>query len=154
WAWRVTERNGQGKVLWEKQLKDHPVSCERLANGHTFIATLTELLEVNREGQTVFSIEKPDHIYCAQKLPNGHILYARPAGLVELDPTGKEIFTLASPGMGSWGGVELLPNGRFLVAKCDANRVVEMDAAGKEYWECTVTNPAYASRLTNGNTLV
>jgi hypothetical protein len=35
-----------------------------------------------------------------------------------------------------------------------ANKVVEMDTAGKQVWECNVQNPGHATRLRNGNTLV
>src|SRR5207249_4736901 len=35
----VSERDFKGKVLWQKALNSQPVSCQRLPNGHTFIAT-------------------------------------------------------------------------------------------------------------------
>jgi hypothetical protein len=53
----------------------HPVGCQRLPNGNTFIATYTTLLELDRGGKEVYSIPSKDgSIYCARKLPDGSIL--------------------------------------------------------------------------------
>jgi HEAT repeat protein len=151
----ITERDRQGKVLWSQTVDNYPVSCQRLANGNTFIATYSELGEVTRDGKWVYSYKKPASIYCAQKLRNGNILYAHSGGaIVELDQTGKEVRTVAIKGLSAWASVELLPNGRYLVAQYSQNRIVEVDAVGKEYWECNVQTPAWCTRLPNGNTLV
>src|SRR5258708_36232312 len=42
----VSERDFKGNILWQRQnLPGMPVNAQRLANGNTFIATNTELLE-------------------------------------------------------------------------------------------------------------
>ena len=87
---------------------------------------------------------------------NGRIVYAHGSnGVVELDAaTGKEIHTISIDGTGGWAGVEKLRNGHYLVARYGGNRVTEIDASGKQYWDVQVTTPGYATRLPNGNTLV
>jgi outer membrane protein assembly factor BamB len=151
----ITERDRQGKIYWSKKVSGNPVSCQRLANGNTFIATYTSMLEVTRDGTEVYSHKHPNSIYCAQKLRNGHILFAHSSGhLIEIETNGKEVRRLAVSGLGSWAGVELLSNGHFLVAQYASNHVVELDAAGKVFWEGTVQTPAWCTRLRNGNTLV
>lgn len=51
--------------------------------------------------------------------------------------------------------VQLLPNGRVLVAEHHANRVSERDREGKIYWqEQTAGNPIACQRQANGNTLI
>jgi HEAT repeat protein len=153
---RITERDRKGTVLWETKTNSNPVACQRLPNGNTFIATYNELLEVNREGKTVFSVSLPgQQIYSATKLRNGHIIYAHSGqAVVELDASGKEVRKVACAGAGAWAGVELLPNGHFLVGLYSAGKVVEIDATSKELWAGTVPSATYAVRLRNGNTLV
>lgn len=153
---RVTERDRTGKILWEKQTDNAPMSSQRLANGNVFIATYTELLEVTPEGKTVSSIRKPDSkIYCARKLRNGNILYVISGGLViELDAEGKELRSIPAGDTSNWGSVEPLPNGHFLVCRCSRHEVVEIDAAGKEVWRCGAEWPTWAYQNRNGRVLV
>jgi hypothetical protein len=151
----VTERDRQGTILWSRSVNNYPVSCQRLPNGNTFIATYSELLEVTRNGKKAYSYEKAGSVYCAVKLRNGNIVYAHSsAGIVELGPDGKEIRSIPVPGLSAWASVEPLPNGRYLVSQYSNNRVVEIDDAGRVQWQCSVQTPAWATRLPNGNTLV
>jgi hypothetical protein len=152
---RVTERTRDGQILWEQRVNGNPVNCQRLANGNTFIATYNEILEVTREGRNVFSVQRPVNVYCAEKRRNGNILCLQSNGqIIELDPTGKELRTVSGGNTAGWGSLELLANGRFLVSQYNLNKVVELDAEGKAYFDCSVAQPASATRLPNGNTLV
>ena len=54
----------------------------------------------------------------------------------------------------TWGSIERLRNGHFLVALGGMNKVQEIDLTGKVYWEKTVNNPNRTVRLANGNILV
>jgi hypothetical protein len=149
---RVTERDRQGKVLWEKKCNNSVLTCQRLANGNTLIATMNEILEVTRGGKTVFSYSKPN-IYCAEKLPNRHIILTTSTQVVEIDASGKEVRAINLGGTG-WGSVEKLPNGHYLAALYGMNKVAEVDGAGKFLWQVTVSSPTRATRLPNGHTLV
>jgi hypothetical protein len=155
---RVAEHDREGAVVWTKQVDDPPTSCRRLPTGNTFIATLTELMEVDPKGRTVYSHRNPAGglIYRAHRLTNRHILFACQGDkLVELDAAGREVRTVVLPtNTNAWAGVEPLPGDRFLVAVRGADRVIEIDAAGHVLWECPVQDPRLAVRLPNGNTLV
>jgi HEAT repeat protein len=155
-AHKVTERDVHGKIHWEKTVTSSPVSCQRLPNGNTFIATMNELLEVTRDGKAVYSHQRPGSIYHAVKMRTGHILYVHSGGnLVEFDPAaGKEVRTIAVGGTNGWGGIEVLRNGHYLVAQYSANQVVEIDQKGKVLWKVGIKTPALATRLPNGNILV
>ena len=153
-ASRVSERSRDGKVVWEHRVTGNPVSCQRLANGNTFMATYTELLEVTREGKVLYSIAKPYGIYCAHKLANGHILYIHSNGQIfEVETTGREVRNVAAGNAAGWASVELLANGNFLVALYNANKVKEFDGGGKVVFEANVGLATYATRLANGHTL-
>lgn len=152
---KVTERARDGQVLWEHRVNGNPVNCQRLANGNTFIATYNEILEVTREGRTTFSVQRPVNVYCAEKRRNGNIICLQSNGqIIELDAAGKELRTISGGNTAGWGSLEMLPNGHFLVSQYNLNKVVELDASGKSFFECTVAQPASATRLANGNTLV
>jgi hypothetical protein len=153
-ARRVTERDVRGAVVWEYATKHLPVSCERLPNGNTFIATDQLLLEVTRGGKVVLSIPwKLQALSNARKLTNGNVLCAYLFGLLELDPAGREVRKIPVD-LGGGGSVEPLANGNYLVAMRLANRVAEVDAAGNAVWSCAAAMPFSATRLPNGNVLV
>jgi hypothetical protein len=150
---RVSERTRDGKVVWEHRVAN-PVSCQRLPNGNTFIASYTELLEVTREGKTLYSHAKPSSIYRAQKLANGHILYVHSnSQIVEIETSGREVRTIPAGNTGGWASVEQLANGRFLLSLYNVGRVKEIDGNGKVYLECNVSSTTFATRLSNGHTL-
>jgi outer membrane protein assembly factor BamB len=163
---RVTERDRKGTVLWEKRV-DGPIMAQRLPNGHTFIATRMQLLEVDRAGKEVFSQARgpqDDLLMRARKLANGDIALvvatagALPAGagveFVRLDASGKQVSRFAVGMMTSGGRVEVLPNGHVLAPLRETNKVVEYDAAGKVVWEAEFPQPVAAVRLANGHTVV
>ena len=152
---RVTERTIKGEVLWTKQLHLYPISAQRLRNGNTFIATNTQLIEVDKTGKEVLTLNRPNgDVLAAQKTRDGKIVLVNSQGqVVRLDATGKELKTFMA-GPITLGGLEVLPNGRVLIAHYSNNMVVEYDSEGARVWEARVTQPASATRLPNGNTLV
>lgn len=153
---RVTERNHKGEVLWEKKVLA-PLVAQRLANGNTFIATQSQLLEVDRDGKEVFSHVRPDGeaIMRAQKLRNGEIACVTMGQrFVRLDATGKELHSFPVIVHTSGGRIDVLPDGHVLVPQMANHRVVEHDATGRIVWQAFVRDPVAAVRLPNGNTLV
>jgi HEAT repeat protein len=156
---RVTERDLQGKVHWSKQVQANPITCQRLPNGNTFIATHQNVLEVTRDGREVYNrnIAGGGLLFAAQKLANGRIIcIANPATVQEVEASTGRVqhsFQLGN-NLGGWCGIEGLRNGRYLVAVLNTGKVMEVDAAGKIFWECTVQGASFATRLPNGHTLV
>jgi hypothetical protein len=156
-ARRVTERDLDGKVLWEHKVDHQPLLCQRLSGGVTLIATNYAVMEVTRAGERTVVVTDPGgDIFSAQRLRNGNLLYGTYKGeLVELDRAGKEVRRLSFPrpeqGLET---VEALPGGRLLIPMSRQDKVVELDAGGKIVWERTVASPTSAVRLPNGHTLV
>ncbi len=158
---KVTERDQQGKVLWEFQFNDGAIACDRLPNGNTLITGWNQLIEVTREGKTVWNYTNAQGggFRYAYRLRNHHILAVSASGqVIELDGAGKELKRITpaqyGSGAGYWASVELLPNGRYLVAMGSSGKVVEIDGTGKILWEASVPNAVWATRLRNGHTLV
>jgi hypothetical protein len=157
---RVTERDHAGKIRWDYQTSVNPVACRRLPNGNTLIATYHELFEVTREQRKVFRHFDRRDFRDALALPNGHILYVTGDGsLVEFDARLDHTVHVIRPAQFADGAkyrarVEALVNGRYLLTLGGANRVIELDQAGKIHWQCTVNSPMSATRLPNGHTLI
>jgi hypothetical protein len=156
----VTERTRDGKVLWQYSTGNNAIVCQRMRNGNTLVGSYTELLSVDPKGRPVHR-----HAYTgsnlrhAIELPNRHILAIGSGGeITELDPQWKTVHTFIpekyASGAGYWGSVEPIPGGRYLVTLGSAGKVVEVDRTGKIHWEQTFSNPVFARRLRNGNTLV
>jgi HEAT repeat protein len=153
---RVTERDRDGKILWEHKV-DTPIYCQRLANGNTFISTNHKYCVVTRDGKEVMSYSPPEgnsfFMHSVQRLKNGHVVVVSMAGQIrELDAAGKEVRTITLETKGGWNGITGTPNGHYLV--CGANVVQEIDPTGKKVWEYQAAGACYATRLPNGNTLV
>jgi HEAT repeat protein len=156
---RVTERDLQGKIHWSKQVQANPITCQRLANGNTFIATHQNVIEVTRDGREVYNrnLAGGQFLFAAQKLPNGRIIcIANPGTVQECEAsTGRIIRTFQlGNNLGGWCGIEGLRNGRYLVAVLNSGKVMELDETGKTRWECSVPGASFATRLPNGHTLV
>ncbi|MCI0376185.1 MAG: PQQ-binding-like beta-propeller repeat protein [Gemmataceae bacterium] len=155
---RVTERSFKGEILWQHRVPG-PLVAQRLANGNTFIATDSQLLEVDRQGKTVydFSLATGERIMKAMKSPNNEfVCLTDGARIVRLDVAGKELHSFpVNLGTRLFGGrIHVLANGRVLIPHNAENKVVEYDARGKAIWEAAIDQPVAATRLPNGNTLV
>jgi hypothetical protein len=162
---KVTERNRKGEIQWEKSVQE-PLVAQRLPSGRTFIATPTQLLEVDRAGKEVWSYSYPDGpgIMKAQRLANGDIaLIVNPGimrGTIEpvflrLNPTADKELTRFAVGQRTSGGrIDVMSNGHILIPMRDDNRLVELDASGKEVWKVDHPQPISAVRLPNGHTLI
>jgi hypothetical protein len=152
---RVSERNLKGEVLWEKAMM-MPIAAQRLPNGHTFMASRNQLMEVDKDGKEVFTQQRPGYdVMMAHKLRDGQIALITNTGQFRrLDAEGKEVKSFPVGNVQIFGGMDVLSNGRVLVPLYYNNKVVEFDAEGKNVWEATVQWPTSAVRLPNGNTLV
>ncbi len=152
---RVTERDFKGHVLWQKEgLNGRPVNAQRLANGNTFIALDSGLLEVDRAGKTVWSQATP-HLDAAHKSRDGSITCLESSGqCIRLSAAGKELKRFPSGRTGGFTSGLDVGGGRILIAQPNENRVWELDAEGKVLWQAATPGIISATRLRNGHTLV
>jgi hypothetical protein len=152
---RVTERNLQGTVLWQKGVPSWPISAHRLASGNTLIVMRNQVVEVNRAGKDVHTYSRPGNdLMSARKTREGHLLCLSNQGVCfQVDATGKELRSYRLQGISNFGNA-LLDTGGAVVPISWQNRVVEYDREGRVVWDAPVTQPTSAHRLANGNTLV
>ena len=136
------EMDLHGNIGW-KHSGVAPTSLQRLPNGNTVVSTYQRILEITRDGKTVFTYPTQGHTYHARKTPDGHYVWIDACGEIgEVDDKGKLIAKTRISGGLSWGSIERLRNGRYLVALGGtAGKVQEIDMAGKVYWEKAVNNP-------------
>lgn len=157
---QVTERNREGKILWQYSTGSNAIVCQRMRNGNTLVGSYSHLLEVDPAGKSVHQYAfTGSNLRHAIELPNRHILGIASTGeIIELDSQWKTVHTITpekyASGAGYWGSVEPIAGGRYLVTLGSAGKVVELDRGGKIHWEQTFPNPVFARRLRNGNTLV
>lgn len=152
---RVIERTTKGDVIWQKAIYN-VINCQRLSNGNTFIVTRNQLVEVDKNGKDVFTYNRPQQdINAAQKTRDGQIIMVTTNGtLARMDGNATKELKSFAVGQITVGALELLPNGRVLLAQYNNGRVVEYDSEGRMVWSATVNSPTSAVRLPNGNTLV
>ncbi len=157
-ACRVTERDRKGNVLWKKDgLPSNPVYAQRLPNGHTFIAVKTGLmLEVDRAGKEIYKIDKiPDVLYAYRSRRGNIVCLTQKGQCLTLDTTGNPLrnFAIQYP-IVARGGLDLLSDGRILIASEQAGKVMEYDSQGKRLHEWDVPQATTATGLPNGHLLV
>lgn len=159
-AKRVSERDFKGTIIWEKTMEANeggPFAAQRLPNGHTFIVSHQQMLEVDARGKEVWR-QKPDGFQYlgAHKNRDGQIVYLTSQGnCVRLDPAGKIAKSFPSRHALHWvSGIDVLPGGNLLIPQHADNKVVEFDPDGKVIWEAKMALPKSATRLPNGRTLV
>jgi HEAT repeat protein len=150
----VTERDFKGQVLWEYKIPA-PINCQRLPGGLTFIAASSRVVVVDRRGTALVDVQRYS-IMAGQRLRDGRMILMTSGGeLIRLDAAGKELGKKKiCPNMNNYGGLQVLPNGHFLLTRYDRNKVSEYDLDGKLIWEKDAPSPNFATRLPNGNTLV
>ena len=140
------------------------MAAQRLPNGHTFIATTHQLIEIDKDGKEVFTYSRPDggDFMRAAKLRDGDIacivqLGAALSRYVRLTPSGTTS-RKSKVGVCRCGppadALMCCPTAMFSSRRMDNNRVVEYDAEGQSVWEVALEQPIAAVRLANGNTLV
>lgn len=160
---RVTERDRDGKILWESpRLNSNTVGAQRLPNGNTLIATMADVVEYNRANQKIADFPRPGGtVYQAIRHRNGHTFILAGNSIYEYDTDRKQVRTINVGALSGWAGFEILPNGNFLVAYYGQNsKYGEIDKDGKTIWEhstaagATRLDPTRVQRLRNGNTLV
>jgi HEAT repeats len=159
YASRVTERDREGKIIWESpRLTGNTVSAQRLPSGNTLIATMNEVTEVSRDGKrAVASFPRPQGtVFQARRAKSGHTFILAGNELWELDVGNKPIRKIPVGGLSGWGGFDFLPNGNFLICYyTSARKYAEIDGNGKAVWEHTTTaEPSRIQRLRNGNILI
>lgn len=171
----VLEVTRDKKVVFSYESTSEVYSCQRLANGNTFVAECNSgrLLELDPEGKIVSEVrllpEGADggHAYIrnARKLENGNYLVTHCGGEVvrEYDPKGGIVREIPAPS--GPHSVVRLPNGNTLIACGDLKKepmVFEVDPAGKTVWKVTKDElPGITlkfmtglQRLPNGNTVM
>ncbi|HZU35697.1 MAG TPA: HEAT repeat domain-containing protein [Gemmataceae bacterium] len=154
----VTERDTHGKVLWEQRITGNPIACQRLPNGNTFVATMSNMMELTPAGKQVYNHPaQGGNLTCASVLRDGHIVYLGMNGtLHEMDRGGREIRSFPVNAEGAnyeWRTFAVLPNGHYLVPRQSNGKVFEYDHTGKVVWRGTGPTPYSAVRLGNGHLL-
>ncbi|HTX37302.1 MAG TPA: hypothetical protein VME43_19880 [Bryobacteraceae bacterium] len=161
-----------GKVTWSYSVsaKDELGDCTMLSNGDIVFSRRSGASEVTPDKRIVWNYVAPPgtEVHTAYPMDNEHILVMQngdPAKLLVIhktfeDPAGEiereltiETAAPSSP-HGQFRHVRMTPDGTFLVAHMDLNRVVEYSPDGKPLWSVDAASPWAAVRLKNGHTLI
>jgi hypothetical protein len=156
---RVSERDSTGRVLWEMGVDGGAISAVRLPGGNTLVAGWGHVMEVTPERKTVWTYAHPGGVRHVSVTRTGRLLVVGANGAVlEMDRAGRVLKTINpqnhASGAGYWASIEQLSPARYLVALGTSRKVVEIDESGKILTEMDASNAVFATRLTNGHTLV
>jgi hypothetical protein len=153
---RVSERTFKGEIKWQASVP-RAMGAQRLRNGHTFIYTRNQLVELDRSGKEVLKLTRPYDVVAAQVERNGNICMLSSSGrVIRLNRSGKELKSFETGRVRRTVSCSLhvLRNGHVLVPHYYDSKVAEYDRAGKQVWSASVARPTCARRLPNGDTLV
>jgi outer membrane protein assembly factor BamB len=153
----ITERSTtKGEIVWQRNIPQQAVAVRRLANGNTFIASRSQLLEMDGDKKDVWTVNRPNaDIISAARLPGGGaVILTNTGNIITLDAAGKEGKSFNIGQVYYYTQIDVLPSGRILVPLYTQNKVIEYDAEGRNVWEVAATRPTNVQRLPNGNTLI
>ena len=130
---------------------------QRLPNGHTFIATLNQIVEVDRSGKEMYAINNiVGGITAAYRARDGRIICVAQNGPVHHpghDRQAPQAVRVQSHG-GWTSGIDLLTNGHILITQPNRNKVAEYDRDGKLIVEVDAPLATTATGLPNGHFLI
>ena len=151
---RVSERELNGKEIWSMQV-NQPVNLQRLANGNTFVAGRSGLIEWDRDRKQVFTFNRPEYdVVSGRKLRTGEYLFLTQRGqLIRLDKEGKQVKTYNVGRINYWAGLDLMANGKVLITQFNAITEVDL-TTGQTSNPITYQNASSCQKLPNGNVLV
>lgn len=155
-AQRVTERDMKGKILWQYDAKEETLNCKRLPNGNTWIGTRHNVMEIRPDKSVAFTYKMSDqYMHAVRRLPSGNFVGITSRGAIhEMNAAGNMVRTVNVPHEGTWGDVDALPNGNYLVSNYGAGFVREVDRTGKTIREVKSPASTGVERLPNGQLLV
>jgi HEAT repeat protein len=155
---RVTVRDRKGTVLWEKAgLFAQPANVQRLPKGNTFIAVHNGgVMEVDPSGKEIYQINNISGLLAAYRSRQGPIVCVTGADQCLLvDTTGKTLRSFAiKHSINQMGCLDVLADGRILIASNGAGKVMEYDSQGKLLRELDAPGVTTATGLPNGHILV
>ena len=144
-AGRVIEVTPEKKVVWEYKSDDianmRSRNSNRTAAGTTLIAVeaVGKLIEVDQSGKIIWTYQTEDNkrrLYIGHRLANGNtmISLSDPGEVIEVDNAGKVVRSVGGKNLGfafGWAsGIDIFPNGNWLINDYTGRRIVEVDKAG------------------------
>jgi hypothetical protein len=137
---RVWECRADGKARWEVTGVNCPADAQVLPGGRLLVAEYqgNQVVERDRDGKVLWSHKVTRFATSCQRLPNGNTFIATYGELLEVTPKGDTVYSHKV--QGGWGEIyraQKLRNGHILFV-CGANKVIELDEAGKEVRSVTV----------------
>jgi HEAT repeat protein/outer membrane protein assembly factor BamB len=157
---RVFEFRSDGKPRWEvDQGINCPADAQALPGGRVLIAEYqaNQVSERERDGKVLWTRKVDRYATTCQRLPNGNTFIATYGEVMEISPKGDTVYSHKT--RGGWGEIyraQKLRNGNIVLV-CGGNKVIELDATGKEVRVVPVqgTNPfACVEALPGGRYLV
>jgi hypothetical protein len=153
---RITERDLKGNILWQFDTDEEAINCRRLPNQNTFVATRFSVMEVRPDKSIVYRYKIAEqYLHAVRRTANGHFIGITAAGTIyDIGPDGKKVRTVSLTAEGTWGDLDALPGGRYLVANYGVGFVREVDSNGQTLREVKIPDACGLDRLPNGQLLV
>jgi HEAT repeat protein len=151
---RVSERDIKGTVIWTNQMNGNPHNVQRLPNGHTVIATNSQIVEVDRTGKQVVTISPAQgQLTGGYKTRDGQFVFMNQNGVCSrIDANGKLLKSFTTNRGNAW--MDLTASGRIILTTNGGTKVAEYDPDGKLLLELNVNQVTAATGLPNGNLMV
>jgi hypothetical protein len=154
---RVWECGADGRPRWQITNLNRPIDARMLPNGRVLVAEHgpPRVSERERDGRVVWEFAPSGQPVNCQRLPNGNTFIATYNELLEVNRAKEVVFSLKLPTTMVFY-CSKLRNGHLLYIASN-NRVVELDATGKELSSISVEKSggwASVDRLVSGNLLV
>ena len=148
----IAEVMPAGKVVWTYNAGEI-LKCRPKPNGNILICFQSDekIIEVNRDKKIVWGMRVGERVNDVAIRPDGLMFIGTDAGLIKVDQAGNEQNVFDAVDV---SGIEILPDGDFLLASWKRGKVLKISQSGEKRWEFSVSKPIHAVRMLDGNYLV
>jgi hypothetical protein len=159
-GFHLSERNLQGKVLWEKNLPQQVKSLRRMPGGKVGVVTASQALQLDSKGKETSTYTRPNNwgdVVHGNMFDDGSLgLVLNSNQWVRVDAKGNQKAGTPLPYQPVYYYFvsQLLPNNHLVVCSTTYNKLMEYDGASKVVWEVGGFQPNWAVKTARGTTLV
>jgi HEAT repeats len=153
---RVTERELDGRIVWQYETEALPAASWRLCTGNTVIATTKDVFEITPAGKKVWVINVPAGIWDARKLRSGGIVVlSRAQEIISYNPDRSVRFRIQlTGGLWKWTALTVLSNGNYAIPRHASRLSREISPNGETVRDWETAQATSLDRLPNGHLLI
>ncbi|HND54419.1 MAG TPA: PQQ-binding-like beta-propeller repeat protein, partial [Pirellulaceae bacterium] len=150
---RIVELNRTGEIVWEFS-GIAATRAKPLPDGRILATDFSaaRIVEIDRQKNVAWSLATPEGAFDVERTAHGHTFYGCANLIREVTPDGRVVGQW--PVSGRLNGLQVLADGRMLIANFGGNEVALLNRDGSVAWRLAESQPSDAFQSSDGRLLV